>query len=328
MAEASDGQHLCLVSKLSGLLTKHGCEVVRDAVERNNGLVVTAYQFVKLYLLDAFERACQSNNGCFDVKAVLAAWPDQLDAAFFSDAYTTVAAPPTGGRTPNATPQRAAMAAAYHRYVGEEGVLPSDPISAVNLSNVKGYHATEMATAYDNNIRFHYVQYLKRVCRHLFRRVLLQTRPEEQWDQLPQEDRQRIELQFKAILRAVVNGEQPTCDPDVRFLYDRFAPLLGPAKPATADDKWKVWCDIRSRPLTYLAYMVNLNRVLEDGDCQLYSPLCMRTELIPKHMHLDTNGLVDLLVGEHFEADEVRHFMNFRYMAWLRPACKACIISS
>ena len=314
-------RHLCLKGKLQSLLgDKARTEAVRDAVVRNGAIVVRAYNFIKLYLLQLYESATgEDGDGkkketlAFDAAAVVAAWPTDLKHGFMADVYTVVSASDrVGGRQAAVTEQRTRMPSAYDSFVAE-GVLSADAPSITNLTYVKTYSAIEMATAYSNNIVFHYAGYIGRVCLKLFRKRMLELLPHAKWEEVPAGERRRMELGFKRIKAAFMNGTVPDVDVDLAFLYHEYVGVVGPRRPP-GNGAWYIGHRMSREPLLYLAHMVKMNRLLEAADCKLLGPLCLRRDLIPKYARFDTCALIDVLVGTSDDMPDIAARLRFTHV--------------
>jgi hypothetical protein len=64
------------------------------------------------------------------------------------------------------------------------------------------------------------------------------------------------------------------------------------------DIKKSILYDVKVRPFSYLKGMLYMNTVLENQESKLFQPLPLRTNIIPKHIILDTACLVSLFSPE------------------------------
>ena len=59
-----------------------------------------------------------------------------------------------------------------------------------------------------------------------------------------------------------------------------------------------VYYDLKRSPLDFLKGMLYMNKILEASNHKLFQPLPLRTDVIPKHIRLDTVCLIDLFLPE------------------------------
>ena len=62
--------------------------------------------------------------------------------------------------------------------------------------------------------------------------------------------------------------------------------------------KKSIHYDVKVRPFEYLKGMLYMNEVLEKMESKLFQPLPLRTNIIPKHIIIDTASLVSLFCPE------------------------------
>ena len=144
----------------------------------------------------------------------------------------------------------------------------------LSISQILGTASRQLETCMLNNIELHYVQHLnKYLYTHLY--------------------------------KTVTNDKKIIAQARGHILYDKTCPLI-----------LQEWCnqnkqnlvpefieedfdtDLKKRPWVYLRYMVSMSRMLEERftDLKLLSPFIIRRSFIPKHICLDTNALVQLLM--------------------------------
>jgi len=63
--------------------------------------------------------------------------------------------------------------------------------------------------------------------------------------------------------------------------------------------------DVKANPMNYLKGMLYMNEVLETGGHKLFQPLPLRNNIVPKHIILDTAGLVSLFCPENSKKGEL-----------------------
>ncbi len=155
----------------------------------------------------------------------------------------------------------------------------------LSMSQILGMASRQLETCMLNNIEFHYVQHLnKYLYTHLYKKV----------------------TNDKKII-AQVRGY---------ILYDKTCPLLlqqwcdehrDKLVPEFVEEDFDT--DLKNRPWVYLRYMVSMSRILEErfANLKLLSPFVIRRSFIPKHITIDTNALVQLLM----KPSDIKPFVTF-----------------
>lgn len=285
-----------LKTRLKHLLTDTvAVERVQDAVQRTHDITTRAYQVAKHLLLDLYEATEAANNGRFDAQAVARAWPKVFTVSFWEAAFDAVSQ--TGGKPSAAAAGTAALLTRSRVRLENIGALSPQQPSRKNLSYVKPRQARSMCTAYSNNVQLHYTAYVSRVVRHALRSLELRAMQLSSWLDVPPARQQEHDRAVKAAIYCI--KKNAAFPPSVPVAWrDKIAELrdsLGPLPHNRAID-WQIDDQIAGKPLLYLAYMVRMNRLLEAADAKLFSPLPLRRSFRPKHMIIDTQTLVELLL--------------------------------
>jgi hypothetical protein len=164
-----------------------------------------------------------------------------------------------------------------------------------NLSAILDYYATTMITAIENNIKTHFIDYIKRFVNSYFKNIY-------------QNELQNKEFkkQFYKELQQVKND------------------IINDAKILTCDEKYHTWLnenrykivpenydtsyfyDIKVNPQKYLKHMIFMNLQLEEMNTKMFQFFPLQTHLIPRHIQIDTKSLVELLI----DTDKKQYFDN------------------
>ena len=143
-------------------------------------------------------------------------------------------------------------------------------LDGLSISQVLGYEAKQLETAALNNIQFNFPKYL-----NLF-----------MYKALEGTDKKLIAAARNHILY------ETECPVQLSAWVQENRAILVPQRDQDFED------DILQRPWVYLRHMVQIVRHVETNfpGTKVLSPLVFRRSYIPKHIHLDTNGLVQLLM--------------------------------
>jgi len=147
-------------------------------------------------------------------------------------------------------------------------LLKHKPTNLKNRSKIIQYLATQIHTSLSNNLQERFIQH--------FLRFVNKTVDSVDCDK-------STLFQFKMrLLRLESTG----------FMFDRWKkrhlPHIFPESV-----KKNVHYDVKARPFEYLKGMLYMVRVLEKAGHKLFQALPLRTNIVPKHITLDTAGIVD-----------------------------------
>ena len=265
--------------------------VVTDLVFLLNDLTIHAYQFIRLYVLH-----------CVVVK-------DQpvptIDETFIRYCINTLG-------TKNACGPKCkdvSLQDELKRFYEEEyqPLLDHEKPSLTNLTQILLYAATQIHTAIHNNIQERFVQHFLRFVNKTVTR-----------DGDAKEDKEALHLFKKRILN--LSEAEETEERFLDWKRDHLSNIL----PTSGTIEKSINYDVKVRPFDYLKGMIYMNSVLEKqppvaqaqpvenkksrrrksrkrnakensvvGN-KLFQPLPLRTNIIPKHITLDTKSLIVL----------------------------------
>ena len=300
-------KHLFGRNDWSDVLQLDATRVIESAVRRNHVAVTRAYILAKLLLLERLENLGPDATAI----QVAAVWPKNLFTIdFFKYTLTVVSEKGTCGPKPKDGTLRTELEDA-HAILVSRGHLPEDKVDARNLTYTFGYSASEMVTAYKNNVEMRYPQYVRRMLN-----VVLEENDAREWgvsstSELSKEARRELRSAWNVVKDDVFQRREPRqCAARYHQLLDIWTDQLCPAKPDNAQATWSILTGISKAPTLYLAHMAIINRHLEAKGAALLSPFCQRRRLVPSHMRIDTQGLIELLVADEFAVRRLRANME------------------
>jgi hypothetical protein len=143
-----------------------------------------------------------------------------------------------------------------------------------NVGHILPYLATQIQTSFSNNVEEHFVSH--------FRRFVNKTLPGES------KAEKKLLFQFKNKLLGTLDEIKEFTEWQKTHLPHIF--------PADIDKC--VYYDLTIKPMDYLEGMIYMNSVLELSNSKLFQPLPLRTEIIPKHIILDTACVISYFYKE------------------------------
>ena len=164
-----------------------------------------------------------------------------------------------------------------------------------NLSAILDYYATTMITSIENNIKMHFIDYIKRFVNSYFKNIY-------QNELQNKEFKKQFYKELQQVKNDIINdAEILTCDEKYHtWLNDNRYNIV----PKNYDTSY--FYDIKVNPQKYLKHMIFMNLQLEEMNTKMFQFFPLQTHLIPRHIQIDTKSLVELLI----DADKKQYFDN------------------
>ncbi|MFN9114757.1 MAG: hypothetical protein ACK5XN_32240 [Bacteroidota bacterium] len=160
-------------------------------------------------------------------------------------------------------------------------------LEGLSISFILSYSFQELETAMLNNIEYHYLQHINRfMYTHLYKTVT---------DQKPKIAQARNHVLF-----------DKECPGELFDWCNRFRHILMPDLERKSFNE-----GMKANPWIFLKHMVLMSQSLskEFPNVKLLSPIVLRRSFIPKHIHIDTNALVQLFMYQ----DEIKDFVDWYF---------------
>ena len=164
-----------------------------------------------------------------------------------------------------------------------------------NLSAILDYYATTMITAIENNIKMHFIDYIKRFVNSYFKNIY-------QNELQNKEFKKQFYKELQQVKNDIINdAEILTCDEKYHnWLNDNRYKIV----PENYDTSY--FYDIKVNPQKYLKHMIFMNLQLEEMNTKKFQFFPLQTHLIPRHIQIDTKSIVELLI----DTDKKQYFDN------------------
>jgi hypothetical protein len=164
-----------------------------------------------------------------------------------------------------------------------------------NLSAILDYYATTMITAIENNIKMHFIDYIKRFVNSYFKNIY-------QNELQNKEFKKQFYKELQQVKNDIINdAEILTCDEKYHTWLNVNRYNIVPKNYDTS-----YFYDIKVNPQKYLKYMIFMNLQLEEANTKMFQFFPLQTHLIPRHIQIDTKSLVELLI----DTDKKQYFDN------------------
>jgi len=164
-----------------------------------------------------------------------------------------------------------------------------------NLSAILDYYATTMITAIENNIKMHFIDYIKRFVNSYFKNIY-------QNELQNKEFKKQFYKELQQVKNDIINdAEILTCDEKYHNWLNENRYKIVPENYDTS-----YFYDIKVNPQKYLKHMIFMNLQLEEMNTKMFQFFPLQTHLIPRHIQIDTKSLVELLI----DIDKKQYFDN------------------
>jgi len=164
-----------------------------------------------------------------------------------------------------------------------------------NLSAILDYYATTMITAIENNIKMHFIDYIKRFVNSYFKNIY-------QNELQNKEFKKQFYRELQQVKNDIINdAEILTCDEKYHNWLNENRYKIVPENYDTS-----YFYDIKVNPQKYLKHMIFMNLQLEEKNTKMFQFFPLQTHLIPRHIQIDTKSLVELLI----DTDKKQYFDN------------------
>jgi hypothetical protein len=152
-----------------------------------------------------------------------------------------------------------------------------------NLSAILDYYTTTMITAIENNIKMNFMDYIKRFVNSYFKSI--------HKDELQKKDfRKKLYKELQVVKNDIIN-ETLLSDPKYHSWLNKNRYKIVPQEYDIS-----YYYDIKANPQRYLKYMIFMNLQLEEKEAKMFQFFPLQTQIIPRHIQLDTKSIIELLV--------------------------------
>ena len=255
--------------------------IINSLVFEMNDLVIHAYQFIRLYILNKYTKNLPLPN---------------IDYTFILYCIKILGLKDNKGRKEKNVDLLEELNLFYK--LEYQPFLNHVKTNLKNKFRIVPYLATQIYTSLSNNIQEHFIQH--------FLRFINKT------TNIDKNDKQATAclFQFKKKLLELHETNE---------LFDEWKQIhLSNILPT--DIKKSIYYDIKVRPFKYLTGMLYMNEILEQSKNKLFQPLPLRNNIIPKHIILDTASIIDLFYSKNEnkikKSELLKHVKDNQYDTW------------
>jgi hypothetical protein len=254
---------------------------ITDAVIRCNKIVINTLMFMKLYLLDHFEK----NNKL-----------PEIDKVFVNSCMKILCNESGTGRPPKKEIKELKDKLTVFYNSDYKPLIKDTDLDYTHLNTVLDYLTIGIITMYENNIKLHYVEYIERYVNIVWKKKETVVKIKEE---NKEEDKQKeLVNEFCRQLRKIKNdileiSSEYKSDIKYHNWIKEIKKTITPNKDKYQKDN--LYYDLQCNPQDYLLCMIRMMKEVEKDKVMIYNVFPMRNDIIMKSIKLDTTTLVHLL---------------------------------
>ena len=253
---------------------------ITGAVTRAHKIIVHTLQFMKLYILSFFE-----DEGTIP----------KIDKTFVNCCMKVICGERQGrGRKPKKKVQELKdKLTTFFNKNYKSLMVKDDNLDYIHLNTVLDYLTIDILTMYENNIKLHYVEYLEKYVNVVWKKSMLvdKIRKLKKTKNTRKEGINKLCNQLRKIKNDMLSGDRKSNN----WYHIWINKQIGFSVPNKTFKKESLYYDLQCEPFDYLPCMINMMKVIEEDKVGLLNPFPLRTDIIPKHIRIDTTTIVNLL---------------------------------
>ena len=177
-------------------------------------------------------------------------------------------------------------------------LIQNENLDYTHMNTILDYLTIDILTMYENNIKFHYVEYVERYVNVVWKKKFIVSKIRK-LNITQKEKEQRFSnlcSQLRKIKTDLLNVENKNYKSHSMYhtWINEQKKFITPNKQEYK--KNNIVYDLMCSPMEYFPYMIKMMKRVEKEEQTISNVFPMRSEVIPKHIRLDTTTLVHLLM--------------------------------
>src|SRR3972149_2687634 len=268
--------------------------ILENTVKTINKIVVHVYQFLKLYLLNLYEK-----NYHFP----------KINETLIKLIGNIICEGEGSGRPFADIKLKKKLENFYKNHY--KRTIFDIPQNRSNINRILVYEEIDIIKNIKNNISEHFIKHFNK-----FINCYFNTKSEiKRIDRLnlSEEEKKLEKLKFWKHINGIKN-DLLAVGPNIKFTsnisyYKWIESMRKDLIKKTKYTKNNYMYDLKKNPLDYLKPMIFINKQLDLMGKKLFHPIPLRTNIIPKFISLDTHALIDIFWDENDESDHSKRYM-------------------
>ena len=254
---------------------------ITNAVIKCNKIIINTLMFMKLYLLDYFEK----NNKL-----------PKIDKVFINSCMKILCNESVSGKPPKKETKELKDTLTVFYNSDYKPLIKDTDLDYRQLNTVLDYLTIGIITMYENNIKLHYIEYIDRYVNIVWNKKDTITKIKE--ENKDEEKQKELVNEFCRQLRKIKIdilevSKEYTSDKKYHNWIKEIKKIITPNKNKYKKDN--LYYDLQCNPQDYLPCMIRMMKEIEKDKVMIYNIFPMRNDIIPHSIKLDTTTLVTLL---------------------------------
>ncbi len=292
-------------------------KIINNLAIKTNKIVIHAYNFIKLYCIHLFE-----NNLNFP----------EFNKEYIMDVFKVITTRKcgSGGYTKDNMPQQLKELTEFFEEHYKDTMDLNEELLYDKMSYILAYEAIDMTTNIYINVREHYLQQLNKLVNitFKFKDQINQIKEKFKKTETIKEKKKELYEEFKQIkddlLNVGVDKELKSKKKYHKWIKEHKLNFI-PNKDTFDNDN--IMYDLKSNTHQYLKCYMYIGKELEklydqeDPDkhtIRLFNTLPLRTNIVVKHITIDTCGLISNFLGDEPTTEHLKNYKkdNNQYELW------------
>ena len=256
---------------------------INKTVIKANKIVIHTLQFMKLYLLDYYDK-----NDTLP----------KIDKVFINSCMKIICKEKSTGRPPKKEIKdlKDKLTKFYNEHY--KSLCQNEELDYTHMNTILDYLTIDVLTMYENNIKLHYIEYVERYVNVVWEKkyMIKQIRKIKKTKKDKDTAIRKLNTQLRKIKNDLLNIESTNYKSN--SIYHKWIKEIQKHIIPTKNKfiKNNLYYDLQCNPQDYFSCMVFMMKEVEKQGYTTTNPFPMRNDIIPKHIRLDTTTLVHLLM--------------------------------
>ncbi len=249
-------------------------QIIFNAVTRTHKIVIHVYQFIRFFILNQYHKNLIIPH---------------ISKDFISMAFKAIIRTSVSGPTPKGNNLRMFNRFKLFYESDYKNLGYTNKIDGSNLSQILMYMETDILTNIENNIKMHFLSYVKRFVNSSFRKQ-------------NNELLEKVSKGGKYTLRKILNKDLYEIKQDLfnntllcnQKYHEWIKTHRNNIFPQQYNESYEF--DVQYNPQKYIKHMIYMCLELEKIEAKSFQFFPLRTCIIPKYIPIDTASLIDLFI--------------------------------
>ena len=256
---------------------------ITNAVIKCNKIVIQTLMFMKLFLLDHYDKHHKLPI---------------INDEFINSCMKILCNEKSTGRPPKKEIKELKDILTAFYKTDFQPLIQNENLDYTHMNTILDYLTVDILTMYENNIKFHYVEYIERYVNVVWKKKFIVSKIRKM-NITQKEKEQRVNnlcSQLRKIKTDLLNVEKTKYKSHTNYhtWINQQKQFITPNK--STYKKNNIVYDLMCSPFDYFPCMITMMKQVEKEEQTICNVFPLRSEIIPKHIRLDTTTLVHLLM--------------------------------